>query len=368
MKVKAFITHKEAEKYSDCQDCFAIKGENKTIAVSDGISQSIFSGVWSEILTDAFVDEPWGICAEMPFPKPCLSKCWYERVEERKQAMRDNGNEMSLYMLERMLVEGKTAGATFLGIQFNGQKWAGIVLGDTCLIEIKDGSVKEIHTSQKSETFDNMPDFYDSNVNKDGRGVERRISGELDSNTTLLLVSDPFSDFFSEHKDEAPKFVKELLNVSSHEEYESLVERWRDEHHMHNDDSTVVIVEYDGTDDFDVVYKDDIKGLRENERKKTEISVTPSGKESEPKGEEVSKVNADDNTNAIPEYGEKVSANVLITEIISEIRGFFRPANSSTRNPEKIRKYWNRIIDLMTKVFDKYVIYKKQDDGTAKHS
>lgn len=60
MKVKAFITHKKAEKYSDCQDSFAVNGENKAIAVSDGISQTIFSGIWSEILTDAFVEKPWG--------------------------------------------------------------------------------------------------------------------------------------------------------------------------------------------------------------------------------------------------------------------------------------------------------------------
>lgn len=368
MKIKAFITHKKAEKYSDCQDSFAVNSENKTIAVSDGISQTIFSGVWSEILTNAFVENPWGIDAAIPFPKQCLSDCWYKRVEERKQALRDKGNEMNLYMLERMLSDGKTAGATFLGIQFNGQKWDGIVLGDTCLIEIKDGCVKEIHSSQKSETFDNMPDFYDSNANTKGRGVEKRISGELDPNTTLLLVSDPFSDFFFEHKDEAPKFVKELLNVSSHEEYESLAERWRDEYHMHNDDSTVVIVEYDGTDDFDMVYKDDIKELRENERKKIEIPVAPSSKEYEPKVEEINKVNADNNTNIVPEHGEKVSANVLITEIISKIRGFLRPANSTTRSPEKINKCWDRIMDRMTKVFDRYVIYKKQDDGITKHS
>lgn len=363
MKVKAFITHKKAEKYSDCQDSFAVNGENKAIAVSDGISQTIFSGIWSEILTDAFVEKPWGICAEIPFPKSCLSDCWYKRVEERKQVLRDNGNEMSLYLLERMLLEGKTAGATFLGVQFNGQKWNGIVLGDTCLVEIKDGCVKEIHTSQKSDTFDNMPDFYDSNANKDGRGAEKRISGELDPNTTLLLVSDPFSDFFSEHKDVAPEFVKELLNVSSHKEYELLVERWRDEHHMHNDDSTVVIVEYDGTDDFDVVYKDDIKELRRAESQNIESNITDIDVKSGSSAEALNQKVVNGSLTKTSACREEVSVKKVAEEILARLK----PKNCL----KSILKGGTLMGDfkrMMLEVLGKYVIYKKQDDGTTKHS
>lgn len=363
MKIKAFITHKKAEKYSDCQDSFAVNSENKTIAVSDGISQTIFSGVWSEILTNAFVEDPWGIDAAIPFRKQYLSDCWYKRVEERKQALRDKGNEMNLYMLERMLSDGKTAGATFLGIQFNGQKWDGIVLGDTCLIEIKDGSVKEIHTSQKSETFDNMPDFYDSDEKKDGRGAEKRISGELSPNETLFLVSDPFSDFFSEHKDEAPKFVKELLNVSSHEEYESLVERWRDEHHMHNDDSTVVIVEYDGTDDFDMAYKDDIKELRRAESQNAESNTTGVDVKSGPSAEAINQKDVNGSLTETFACREEVPAQKVAEEVLARL------------NPKKslktILKRGNPIDEFKMKilaVLSKYVICKKQEDGTTKHS
>lgn len=362
MKVKAFITHKKAEKYSDCQDSFAVNGEIKAIAVSDGISQTIFSGIWSEILTDAFVEKPWGISANIPFPKQCLSDCWYKRVEERKQALRDNGNEMNLYMLERMLLEGKTAGATFLGIQFNGQKWAGIVLGDTCLIEIKDGSVKEIHTSQRSETFDNMPDFYDSNATKNGRGVEKRISGELDPYTTLLLVSDPFSDFFSEHKDDAPKFVKEMLDVSSHEEYETLVERWRDEHHMHNDDSTVVIVEYDGNDVFDVVYKDDIKELRRAESQNTESNTTGVDVKPGPTTDALNQNGANGSLTETSTCREEVPIRNVGEEILSILKHKIRLIN--ILKGCTIGELKGKVLEVL----GKYVIYKKQEDGTTKHS
>ena len=42
MKIRAFITHKLREHYSECQDRFCINSDNHAIAVSDGMSQSVF--------------------------------------------------------------------------------------------------------------------------------------------------------------------------------------------------------------------------------------------------------------------------------------------------------------------------------------
>lgn len=42
MEIRAFITHKKAESFSDCQDRFSINPDTKSVAVSDGMSQSFF--------------------------------------------------------------------------------------------------------------------------------------------------------------------------------------------------------------------------------------------------------------------------------------------------------------------------------------
>jgi len=55
MEIRAFIYHKEAEKYSDCQDYFEISSQNNRIAVSDGMSQSIYPQWWAEILAKAYI-------------------------------------------------------------------------------------------------------------------------------------------------------------------------------------------------------------------------------------------------------------------------------------------------------------------------
>lgn len=47
MKIRAFITHKLSEHYSECQDRFCINRDNHAIAVSDGMSQSVFPDYWA---------------------------------------------------------------------------------------------------------------------------------------------------------------------------------------------------------------------------------------------------------------------------------------------------------------------------------
>ena len=40
--------------------------------------------------------------------------------------------------------------------------------------------------------------------------------------------------------------------ISSYNDFLNLVDKWRAEENMHNDDSTLVIVKYDGKDDFNI--------------------------------------------------------------------------------------------------------------------
>ena len=52
MRIKAFITHKDKERFSDCQDRFRVNKDTKSIALADGMSQSIFQKIWAQLLVD----------------------------------------------------------------------------------------------------------------------------------------------------------------------------------------------------------------------------------------------------------------------------------------------------------------------------
>lgn len=260
MDIRAFITHKEAETFSDCQDRFSINSDTKSVAVSDGMSQSFFQKIWAENLVDAFVNNPrWNLYGEQcnEFLKELQGK-WLEKVLDRIEEQKHDGTkENIIYRNEKFVAQGKSAGATLLGVRFVGANWHCQVLGDSCLIEIKDGEIVQICTSQEGDEFDNFPDHFDSNPKQSGKGNVKEFKGTLETDSVLLLVSDPFSDFLNERrkKGSVKELVDALLNIGTHEDFEKLVSDWRITKGMHNDDSTLVVIRYDGNTEFNVGYE-----------------------------------------------------------------------------------------------------------------
>lgn len=259
MRIRAFITHKKAEHFKDCQDRFSINVDTKSVAVSDGMSQSYQQKPWADLLVNTFTENAqWEPNLESVKE---LAPLWIENVKSFIQNLKDTNAPQSLIIRnENALALRKSAGATFCGIRFNGNKWSGYVLGDSCLIEIAKNKIQNLYTSQNGDDFDNHPDYFDSNPLCDGKGTPLAINGTLSKSTSIIMVSDPFSDFLNEKRKlgNEEKYIKQLLSIHNHDEYEKLVLEWRDNLNMHNDDSTLIIIEYDGHTTFDVINHDEI--------------------------------------------------------------------------------------------------------------
>ena len=310
MKLKAFITHKRAESFSDCQDRFDVNIDTKSIAVSDGMGSTWQQKIWAQLLVDAFTDSTdWFPTRETIKP---LCKSWRNKVidyiDQLKERPRTGIQQKEIKLLdaliyrnERGLALGYSAGATFVGIRFEKNLWKGSVLGDSCLIEW-DGSIAKFYTSQDVEEFDSYPDYFDSDELKQGKGTPKDISGTLEKGGYLLLVSDPFSDFLFEHnkQGDVAMYMKQLLKLSSHDEFEILVDEWR-KAGMHNDDTTLVIVEPDDSDDFSIEQDkiDDINKLIEEEKKLIEEKKKEEETEKIPDPDSNKKTGSEADTNAI---------------------------------------------------------------------
>lgn len=262
MKIRAFITHKKAETYKDCQDRFCINSETKSLAVSDGVSQSIFPGIWAEMLVYEYTNKNWYPNHENAKE---LAIDWHRQVNVILEAKKQKGENTR--NLENALAMGKAAGATIVGVRFKDEShWRYDVLGDSCLIQInKDNSIQGIHSSQNGE-FDSHPDYFDSNEKLSGRGETKTNEGKFVAGEKVLLVSDPFSDFLFKAKknNEDIGYIEELLKVDNHDSFCLLVDDFRDKG-MHNDDSTLIIIEYDGKEEFDVIYHDDVVKLQKEQ-------------------------------------------------------------------------------------------------------
>ena len=239
MRARAFITQKEAESVADCQDRFSINPATGSVAVSDGMSQSLFPKYWAEILAQKYTSErDW-------FPSrenvQALSPLWRERVEQRLEEMRSNGQ--NTWRAENMLADGQSAGATLVGVRTSGNTWHCDVLGDSCLIVVKDYRIECIFSSMDTTAFGNYPDYFDSNPSNSGKGEVASFDGRWTNGLVLLLVSDPLVGYLSAVKGTKMEeiCIRELLCVETAEEYEIVVDYFRKDG-MHNDDTTMVVV------------------------------------------------------------------------------------------------------------------------------
>lgn len=238
MKIQAYIYHKRAEKYSDCQDYFGIDAQNNRIAVSDGMSQSIYPQWWAKILVNAYLSK--GRVPVLPEELQIYQDVWQDKVQAEIEKRENSG--INPWRLKNAFVEKSGAGATLCGFAWDADSWYCECIGDSSLIVINNDYTVEILSSQEGE-FGNHPDYLDSFCV--GRGLSRRFGRTFENIIAILLVTDPYSELFQKHQKDK-NFIKarlaEFHTLSNHASYCELVERWRDDYNMHNDDSTVLLL------------------------------------------------------------------------------------------------------------------------------
>ena len=341
MKIKAFITHKKAEHYSNCQDRFCISKDGLIVALSDGMtSNTLYPEIWAGLLTEAYIK------SEGKWDNDILTLCrkdWDKAVHDKLDERKSKGDR-NVWRLENSIAMKQSAGATLCGICIDGNaKWIGHVIGDSTIIECKNNKIERICTSE-DKPFDNYPDYLDS-ISK-GRGEIKEFNGSIDENSFLLLVSDPFSEFFDKQKEISTKYLEEILSLDSHEDFLKLVEDWRLQG-MHNDDSTLIIIQHSKEN---YVKQDDIEYLIKKEKEGTHASQTiviESSNQREPiieeKEEEKSKEVSSKNTSAC-------SVELLLENIITTICSVLGGLNKKAK--DKIRKKIKELLENFLKEYD----------------
>lgn len=265
MKLRGFITHKAAEYYSDCADYFRICPRTKRVAVSDGVSQSIMPAEWAKILVDSFVEKEW-----TPGESTAsLKNKWFTIASKFALEQRKKGENP--WLLENCLVNKDGAAATFCGVTFSDEcKWTASILGDSALVEINNENQLVRICSSKEGAFDNRPDFFDSF--SEDKGEIRQFDGTLNNGSKILIVSDPFSELFQKVKGTPGEesVINILLSVIDITSFNATVDTLRTDYQMHNDDSTLVIIEPDESDMMTILYERTLEESQQEEELKFE--------------------------------------------------------------------------------------------------
>lgn len=331
MVIKAFIYHKRAEKYSDCQDCFGINSQNNRIAVSDGMSQSIFPQWWAKMLVDYYLQN-----GHIPQDIIPLQDKWQKMLLaeiQRREEEAITNPKRDPWRLKNLLAEKSGAGATLCGLTLGNKGWCCECLGDSCVITINPDYTLSIYTSQLG-VFGNHPDYFDSFRAGRGEPIRKTINQDV---LAILMVTDPFAELFQLYENNHD-FIKvrldELQSLTSHESFTELVERWRDEFGMHNDDSTLILITDCAVNNINIAHADDLDRLCQDEQELLNVqplnhtkssSITPNNEQEIASSEELSKNEAIENfkysfENLMPYYTGKKSSRKIIDWIKSILK------------------------------------------------
>ena len=255
VNIKGYICPKKTENYSDCVDRYGYNLENNSFAISDGVTNSFYPGIWAELLISNFIDRDTNLDFNIPIFLESIRKEWFNKVSaiaecSKKWAVRKNFKER------------RPGLATFVGLNFskldNIFYLNAIALGDSFLFYIpkavSDSSFDLenddfLYLSSKSNLeFDNYPDYFSSvGLNK---GNIKSIS-RIVKQGTYLLMTDALSEWFIKEKTKALDLIN---NWDSHEEFINSIDELRTKLLVHNDDSAILIITVEEDNSYNISY------------------------------------------------------------------------------------------------------------------
>lgn len=214
-------------------------------AVADGASESMLSGLWADLLV-----RTWCKARRRRLPEILeLAKGAWE--VELAAYLEDRGrNERPIQWFEEPGLE-KGAHATLLGIAFttahghlHAGEWEATAVGDTCLMQVREGELLSAFPLKASSEFDSAPKLVPSRPSD----VERVLNavdverGEWRSGDTFFLLTDAVAAWFLSSY-EAGGAPWDVLAGVGPEAFPGWVAARRSERSLRNDDVTVTRIE-----------------------------------------------------------------------------------------------------------------------------
>jgi hypothetical protein len=254
--VATFSTHKNGGVATDYEDAAAcnpyvpddeeVPGEQITVAVADGASESLLAGRWARLLVEEFSQaEP--LTDGMAFAALAVraARRWrgvYAAYVDDRLA---RGRPIRWYE-EPGLARG--AYATLLVAHFTESGgWNAAALGDSCLFQVRNGRLRAAFPLQSDADFGIRPDLLGSRDPDEKLIAERTtlISGAWEQGDQFFLCTDALAAWFlaADASSEAPwTILGDLGTDASPGGFDSWVTGLRADGRMRNDDVTLVRV------------------------------------------------------------------------------------------------------------------------------
>src|SRR5262245_1500141 len=233
---RPFRVPKRGYSLDECEDAAAIDIPRGRFAIADGATESAHSGLWAQLLVEAFAH---GDEHQPPWPG------WIGPLQDQwSDAVRRPAGEVLPWFLEDRYRDG--AFSTFLGVTLDSTRWQALAVGDSCLFHIRAGHLMAAFPLSQSAQFDSTPWLIGSRASPDEIPLRqaRHYSGEWQPGDRLYLMTDALSRWFlgAIEAGGQPWLVVEPLLKQPDQAFTQWIEHLRSQRMLKNDDTTLVAV------------------------------------------------------------------------------------------------------------------------------
>jgi hypothetical protein len=222
------------------EDRWAFSESRGTLALCDGASESFDSSVWAQILADKFVLDP------------AVTSEWVTDVIAEYVSRHD----FEAMSWSHLASYQRGTFSTLLGAQYDRERGAADILaiGDSLAVLADGPAIVSCWPFSEPERFKERPTLFSTlpehNVFiSEGCPLAKRVArfdlGTLDT-PLLMFVTDAVGEWLLCESKHCGDGLARLLTISSEEELKDLVVSERQASRMRIDDSTLIIVSFDG--------------------------------------------------------------------------------------------------------------------------
>lgn len=193
-------------------------------AVADGATETSFSGLWAQILVDAFVSQ------RLPKLKPetmlALSAGWRAAIDARYKPLP--------WYAQEKLERGAFSSLMGLTIRADGS-WRALCVGDSCLFHVRPQQTIRAFPYHLPDQFNNHPTLL--STRHDSSVEARSARGKWKDGDYFLLMTDALAHFFLSQRRLRAHLAADGLDQAG---FAELVARARGERICRNDDVTLL--------------------------------------------------------------------------------------------------------------------------------
>jgi|SRR5882724_9400508 len=218
-------------------------------AVCDGATEAAFSGSWARHLARSFGQSGLQLSAHQEIGIIEESIDEFLGVAREKWISTIDRSSLPWYAEEQL---DRGAFATLVGMQFTlpatekAGIWTSVAVGDSCLFQVRQGSLWARFPLTQSDQFNTSP-YLISSKKEPGDDIAGHLSftsRELELNDTFYLMTDAISCWFLKQV-EVGGAPWELLDpiLEGKDSLDSLLDQLRREREIRNDDVTVMRIQ-----------------------------------------------------------------------------------------------------------------------------